>query len=58
MYLTTGLFNFPHWRSTVMRKCSSRVPSTGPHTCNMVTTYIPPSVNCFIDKASDVLSVI
>ena len=49
MYLAASLFDFPHWRSTVQRKCSSTaVPSTGPQTCNMATTYILPSVNGFL----------
>ena len=58
MYLATGLCSYPNWRSRIQKNCSTLFPGVGPHTCNTVTTYIPPLVKSFVDKASDVLSVI
>ena len=58
MYLATGLCRYPHWRSTIRKNCTTSFPGFGPQICNTVTTYIPPSVESFVDKASDVLSVI
>ena len=56
IYLASNLRNCYHWRQNSQRV--DRQPSTGPVIKNSVVTYIPAKVDYYVDKATDVLSVV